>query len=43
MIDANPNRKYVAAVTDHWLDKHIQAGRRKFVERVLDNLKSKEE
>lgn len=42
MIDANPNRKYVAAVIDHWLDKHIQAGRKKFVDRVLEKLQSKE-
>lgn len=39
MVDKNPNRKYVKPVIDHWLDDEIRAGRRRFVDRVVDHLR----
>jgi hypothetical protein len=33
LLDHNPNRKYVTAVDDHWLDEEIRAGRRPFQQR----------
>jgi len=38
LLDQNPNRKYVTAVDDHWLDAEIRAGRRPF--QLRDNLNS---
>jgi len=41
MIDANPNKKYVHAVKDHWLDEEIRAGRQPFAVRTYQKLKEK--
>jgi len=41
LLDQNPNRKYVTAVDDHWLDSEIRAGRRPF--QLRDNSESQTE
>ena len=40
MVDTNPNRKYIKAVDEHWLDSDIRAGRKPFKDRVVDILRS---